>query len=211
MVNQVLERFCTDASAAFAGWLVSQCFGEVAGFLGDLFDAGQIVLRGEVGHVDAASITNEGDGLLGEVAGLRGDLFDAGQIVLRDGVVFKLRDAHTQLGEVGAEFLDGVLERGHVHGRHVALGNAALAVPHCVEQTSDDRGCLVARDGFVTAEGSVRETADDAAVLGDLNRGRCPVSSGHVPEFNWLLVLGLTGWSVHLTRWVGGLGVRGYA
>ena len=212
LVDQVLESFCADARSTLDCYTtgVSQCFGEVAGFLGDLFDAGEFVDAGEAAGVAAL----RSDGLLGEVAGLRGDLFDAGEVVLRDGVVFQLGDAHTQLGEVGAEFLDGVLQRFHVGAAHVArTGDAdtALAVLDCVKQARDDHGRLVAGDGFVTTEGSVGETADNAAVLGDLNRSRCPVSSGHVFEFNWLLVLGLTDWSVDLTRWVGGLGVRGYA
>ena len=105
--------------------------------------------------------------------------FQAAEVVLADGVLFQVADAHAQGGEVGGEFLHGVLE-----GRQIfTLGSGSSASGHLVEQTGDDHGGFVTGQVLRAAEGAVRVAEDDATadqavdgVLGPVtgrNVGQC--------------------------------------
>ena len=79
---------------------------------GDVVKRGQaldLILGHEVGHVGGSGAGSQGVNLVG---GVLRDGLDAGEVVLGNGVVFQVGDAHAHLGEVGGQFLDGVL-----HGR----------------------------------------------------------------------------------------------
>ena len=175
----------------------------------------------------------------GEVTGLGCNFFNSSQIVGGDCVILEFGNAHTELGKVSSQFLDGILQDNQVGGgqvlavvniiacryrlwqtsncrRQVSLGgvlrNAAFAIANRVEQTSDNGSRLVAADWFVATESAIGEAANNTAVRSDLDGGGCPVTGWNVFEFSWFLVLGLGGWVIHLPgRVCAGLGKGGYA
>ena len=152
--------------------------GDAAGVVVDVGTQG-VVLVGAGGQVVDLGLEG-GDGFGVTLAS--GEFFHAGfqaaEVVLADGVLFQVADAHAQGGEVGGEFLHGVLE-----GRQVfTLGSGSSASGHLVEQTGDDHGGFVTGQVLRATVGAVRVAEDDAAADQAVDGVLGPVTGGNVGQ-----------------------------